>query len=154
MSSRRIVVTYETIRQCAAPASATTRRQEASRRGSADHQGQASLPVARCRQDIHTLDVLVQSRCNRQAAKKQIMPGVEHRQHKGNDSRAELSHQPTRQMRRFKSPGHAQRFLSAHIPINNAIRCQRNRLSAVQYRGVRTDAFSLWNEVARIDNIL
>lgn len=30
------------------------------------------------------------------AAKKQIMPGVEHRQHKGLNNRAELSHQPTR----------------------------------------------------------
>ena len=81
------------------------------------------------------------------AAKKHIMPGVEHRQHKGLNNRAELSHQPTRQrekqMRRFKSPGHAQRFLSAHGPINNVFRCQRNHLSAQRYRHVRTDAFSL-----------
>ena len=92
------------------------------------------------------------------AAKKQIMPGVDHRQHKGLNNRAELSHQPTRQrekqMRRFKSPGHVQRFLSAHGPINNAFRCQRNRLSAQRYRHVRADAFSLWNEVTGVDNIL
>src|SRR4051812_14066045 len=41
------------------------------------------------------------------AAKKEIMPGVEHRQHKGLNNRAENSHQPTRrrerQMKRFKS---------------------------------------------------
>ena len=41
------------------------------------------------------------------AAKKDIMPGVEHRQHKGLNNLAEVSHQPTRQkerqMRRFKS---------------------------------------------------
>ncbi|GHO51249.1 hypothetical protein KSX_94120 [Ktedonospora formicarum] len=53
------------------------------------------------------------------AAKKDIMPGVEHRQHKGLNNQAENSHQPTRQrertMRRFKSPGHAQRFLSALV---------------------------------------
>ena len=52
------------------------------------------------------------------AAKKEIMPGVEHRQHKGLNNRAENSHQPTRrrerQMKRFKSARHAQRFLSAH----------------------------------------
>jgi putative transposase len=30
------------------------------------------------------------------AAKKEIMPGVEHRQHKGLNNRAENSHQPTR----------------------------------------------------------
>ena len=92
------------------------------------------------------------------AAKKQIMPGVEHRQHKGLNNRAELSHRPTRQrekqMRRFKSPGHAQRFLSAHGPINNALRCQRNRLSAQRYRHVRANAFSLWNEVTGVNNIL
>jgi len=71
--------------------------------------------------------------------------------------RAEVSHQPTRQrerqMRRFKSPGHAQRFLSAHGPINNTFRCQRHRLPAVQYRCVRTAAFSLWNEVSGVENI-
>ncbi|WP_370659451.1 hypothetical protein [Massilia psychrophila] len=76
----------------------------------------------------------------------------------GLNNRAELSHQPTRQrekqMRRFKSPGHAQRFLSAHGPINNVFRCQRNRLLAQQYRHVRTHAFLLWNEVTGVDNIL
>jgi putative transposase len=55
------------------------------------------------------------------AAKTQIMPGVEHRQHRGLNNRAELSHQPMRQrerqMRRFKSAGQGQRFLSAHGPI-------------------------------------
>jgi putative transposase len=51
------------------------------------------------------------------AAKKEILPGIEHRQHKGLNNRAENSHQPTRlrekKMRRFKSPGGAQRFLAA-----------------------------------------
>jgi len=45
------------------------------------------------------------------AAKAELLPGVEHRQHKGLNNRAENSHQPTRErerrMRRFKSPGHA-----------------------------------------------
>lgn len=49
-------------------------------------------------------------------------------------------------MRRFKSAGQAQRFLSAHGPINNAFRCQRNPLTAEQYRHVRMQAFSIWNE--------
>jgi putative transposase len=78
------------------------------------------------------------------AAKAQIMPGIEHPQHKGLNNWAELSHQPTRQrerqMRRYKSPRHAQRFLSTHGPISNVILCQRNRLSAQQYRYVRTQA--------------
>src|SRR3954447_12762321 len=57
------------------------------------------------------------------AAKREIMPRVEHRQHKGLNNRAENSHQSTRrrerQMKRFKSAGQAQRFLSAHAQINN-----------------------------------
>ena len=55
------------------------------------------------------------------AAKRAIMPGVEHRQHKGLNNRAENSHQPTRrrerQMKRFKSPRQVQRFLSIHDPL-------------------------------------
>src|ERR1700712_2271112 len=82
------------------------------------------------------------------AAKREIMPAVEHRQHKGLNNRAENSHQPTRQrerqMRRYKSPRHVQRFLSAHGLINNIFRCQRNRLPAQQYRHVRAQAFTLW----------
>src|SRR4051812_33854896 len=59
------------------------------------------------------------------AAKREIMQGVEHRQHKGLNNRAENSHQPTRrrerQMKRFKSAGQAQRFLSAHDQINGTV---------------------------------
>jgi len=48
------------------------------------------------------------------AAKRQILPGVEHRQSRYLNNRAEVSHQPTRrqerQMQRFKSPKQAQRF--------------------------------------------
>jgi putative transposase len=43
------------------------------------------------------------------AAKREVMPGIEHRQHKGLNNRAENSHQPTRrrerQMKQFKSAG-------------------------------------------------
>jgi len=97
-------------------------------------------------QDGNVLDILVQSRRNKKvakrffrkllkglqyvprviitdklrsygAAKRGILPGVEHRQHKYLNNRAENSHQPTRlrekKMRRFKSAKQAQRFLSA-----------------------------------------
>src|SRR6267142_3408517 len=51
------------------------------------------------------------------AAKAEILPSVKHCQRKWQNNRAENSHQPTRLrervMRRFKSAGHAQRFLSA-----------------------------------------
>jgi putative transposase len=55
------------------------------------------------------------------AAKREVWPSVEHRQHRYFNNRAENSHQPTRQRERrmqgFKSPGHAQRFLAAYGPI-------------------------------------
>ena len=79
------------------------------------------------------------------AAKKAIMPGVEHRQHKGLNNRAENSHQPPRrrerQMKRFKSARHAQRFLSAHDQVNNLFLLRRDRLPSAQYRAARTRAF-------------
>src|SRR6202035_3513231 len=37
-------------------------------------------------------------------AKREIMPGVEHRQHKGLNNRAENSHQPTRRRERIMKP--------------------------------------------------
>jgi putative transposase len=50
------------------------------------------------------------------AAKADVMPSVEHVQHKYQNNRAENSHQPTRVrekvMRCFKSAGYAQRFLA------------------------------------------
>ncbi len=82
------------------------------------------------------------------AAKEQIAPGVEHRQHKGLNNRSEASHRHTRRrekiMGRFKSPRQAQRFLSVHDQIANLIRRKRHRLSARSYRHARSDAFGLW----------
>lgn len=82
------------------------------------------------------------------AAKEQIAPGVEHRQHKGLNNRSEASHRHTRRrekiMGRFKSPRQAQRFLSVHDQIANLFRPKRHRLSARSYRHARTDAFGLW----------
>src|SRR4030081_4155084 len=110
-------------------------------------------------QDGNVLNILVQSRRNKQAAKRffrkllkelqyvprviitdklksygaakrEILPGVEHRQHKGLNNRAENSHQPTRlrekKMRRFKSAKQAQRFLSAFESISRYFQPQRH----------------------------
>ena len=72
------------------------------------------------------------------AAKREILPSVEHQQHRYLDNRAEHSHQRTRQperrMGRFKSPGHAQRFLAAYGPITQHFRPPRHQLSAPVYR--------------------
>mgnify|MGYP000586743768 CR=1 FL=1 len=86
------------------------------------------------------------------AAKAEIAPGIEHRQHKGLNNRAEASHRHTRRrekiMGRFKSPGHAQRFLSAQDQVATLFRPKRHRLSAPSYRHARSDAFSLWADYA------
>src|SRR4028119_801738 len=70
------------------------------------------------------------------AAKRELMPSVEHRRHRGLNNRAENSHQPTRrrerQMKKFKSPGQAQRFLAAHDPINNLFYVRRDQITAAQ----------------------
>ena len=88
------------------------------------------------------------------AAKGEVMPSVEHRRHKGLNNRAENSHQPTRrrerQMKRFKSAGQAQRFLSAHDQINNLFHLRRDHRPAAQYRAARTQAFQTWAEVAAV----
>jgi putative transposase len=134
-------------------------------------------------QDGHVLDILVQSRRNTQAAKRffrkllrslqyaprvivtdklksyaaakrKVLPHVEHRQSKYLNNRAEVSHQPTRrrerQMQRFKSARHAQRFLSIHARIHNHFQLRRHRLTADEHRAARTNAFRIWQEVAGV----
>src|SRR5450432_3993385 len=72
------------------------------------------------------------------AAIAEVLPGVEHCQDKGQNNRAENSHQPTRVrervMRRFKSAGHAQRFLSAFGIIASHFRVGRQLGTAEVYR--------------------
>ncbi len=132
-------------------------------------------------QDGFVLDVLVQSRRNAKAAKRlmrkllkaqgrtprvmitdklrsydaarrDLMPGVEHRSHKGLNNRAENSHQPTRRrertMKRFKSARQLQRFVSIHDPIANLFHFPRNTLSSAQHRDLRNAAIQIWNKIA------
>ncbi|MCR9111324.1 MAG: IS6 family transposase [Rhodobacteraceae bacterium] len=86
------------------------------------------------------------------AAKSELAPGIEHRQHKGLINRSEASHRHTRRrekvMARYKSPGQAQRFLSIHDQTASLFRPKRHRLSARSYRHARNDAFGLWAEYA------
>src|SRR3981081_2354389 len=64
------------------------------------------------------------------AAKAEMLPSVEHSQGKWQNNRAENSHQPTRWrervMRRFKSAGQAQRFLSVFGIITSRLRPSRH----------------------------
>jgi putative transposase len=84
-----------------------------------------------------------------------LLGSVEHRRSKYLNNRAENSHQPTRQreraMKRFTSPGHAQRFLSAFSSISPHFRPGRHRLSAPEWRTEMADRFAVWREVTAID---
>ena len=132
-------------------------------------------------QDGNVLDILVQPRRDKRAAKKffrkllkglpyvprvlitdklksygaatrELLPGVEHRPHRSLNHRAENSHQPPRQRERrrqgFKSPGHAQRFLSAHGPIAQHFRPRRHRVAAPAYRQEMKKRFQIWQALA------
>ncbi len=85
------------------------------------------------------------------AALRTAMPSVIHSTRQYENNRAEVSHQPMRprerQMRRFKSAAHAQRFLSVHGPVQNLFRVGRHLLRAVHHRRLRTRSFRVWDEV-------
>src|ERR671914_1515440 len=162
LAARGIIVSHESVRQWAlkfGQAFANQIRRRLPRAGDKWHLDEVVLKIAGKKhwlwravdQDGIVLDILVQSRRDKRAAKRllrkllkkqrrpprvlitdklasygaakgEVMPSVEHRKHKGLNNRAENSHQPTRrrerQMKRFKSAGQAQRFLSAPDPIN------------------------------------
>src|ERR1044072_5325863 len=194
LAARGIIVSHEIVRQWAlkfGQAFANEIRRRLPRAGDKWHLDEVQIKVAGKKhwlwravdQDGFVLDVLVQSRRDKKAAKRllrkllkkqgraprvmitdklasygaakaEVMPSVEHRRHKGLNNRAENSHQPTRrrerQMKRFKSPGQAQRFLSAHDGINNRFRLRRDRLPAALYRAARTQAFQTWAAVTGV----
>ena len=79
------------------------------------------------------------------AAHRAVMLSVAHRTDRYENNRAEVSHQPTRQrerqMRRFKSPGQAQRFLSVHGLVRNLFRVGRHLVRAVHHRELRGRSF-------------
>ena len=191
LAERGIVVSHETVRQWAlkfGQGFANRIRRRLPRAGDEWHLDEVQIEIAGKKhwpwravdRDGLVLDVLVQSRRDKRAAKRllrellkrqgrpprvmvtdklasypaakqELLPGVEHRRHKGLNNRAENSHQPTRrrerQMKRFKSARQAQRFLSAHDQINNLFHLYRDHLPAAEYRAVRAQAFAIWAEV-------
>jgi len=90
------------------------------------------------------------------AAKAEVPPGVEHLQQKYQNNRAENSHQPTRLrervMRRFKSAGQAQRFLSAFGIITSHFRAGRHLCTADVYITLMKRRFAAWEEVVGVDS--
>ena len=191
LAQRGIVVSYESIRAWGlrfGRAFATALKRRRPQPGDKWHLDEVFI---RIRGKLHylwravdqhgtVLDILVQSRRNKKAAKKffrkllkglqyvprvmitdklksygaakrEILPGVEHRQSRYLNNRRENSHRPTRQreyrMQGFTSPGHAQRFLSAYGPIAQHFRPRRHLLSASEYRKEMRSRFESWAEV-------
>ncbi|MDP9378771.1 MAG: IS6 family transposase [Chloroflexota bacterium] len=188
---RGVVVTYETLWQWCrkfGQAYANQLRRRRGRTGDKWHLDEVFLKIngkthylwRAVDQEGNVLDILVQSRRNKAAAKtffrkllkgcgyvprviitdklksygaakREVLPGVEHRQSRYLNNQAENSHQPTRRrervMQRFKSAGHAQRFLSAFCPIREHFCARRHRMKAGEYRAQRQSRFQVWNEV-------
>ena len=95
--------------------------------------------------------VVTDKLCSYGAALREMLPGVEHRQHKGLNNRAENSHQPTRRRERglqgFKSAEHAQCFLEPFGQVGNHFRLRRHLLCADQRRALMNECFHIWHEV-------
>jgi putative transposase len=85
-------------------------------------------------------------------AHRELIPDAIYDTNQYANNRAELSHQPTRVrervMRRFKSMGQAQRFLTVHAAVYNLFNLGRHLVSAKNYRFFRLRAFASWNYVA------
>lgn len=84
------------------------------------------------------------------AAHRTTMPSVIHVTQRYANNRPEVSHQPTRQrerqMRRFKSTGQAQRFLSVHGVIQSLFRVGRHLVSSANHRMLRDRSFRAWRQ--------
>lgn len=86
------------------------------------------------------------------AARRQIMPNVEHRSHKGLNNRAENSHVPLRKRERtmqgFRPPGSLQRFVSVFSALRKLFVPPRSQRSALQIHLHRLRAIAEWKAVA------
>jgi putative transposase len=82
-------------------------------------------------------------------AHRELMPDVIHDNAQYANNRAEQSHEPTRVrervMRRFKSVGHAHRFLGVHAVVCNLFNLSRHLVGAQHYRDLRISAFGDWS---------
>mgnify|MGYP003363297370 CR=1 FL=1 len=88
------------------------------------------------------------------AARRQVMPVVEHRSHKGLNNRAENSHLPLRKrervMQEFRSPGGLQRFVSVFSAVRNLFVPPHSKRSAIAIHLHRLRAISHWKAVAGV----
>jgi putative transposase len=90
-------------------------------------------------QDGDTIDLLVQKRRNKQAAKhffRKLLKG----------QCASPGRMITDKLKSY-SAAHAQRLLSVHGPVQNLFRVGRHLLRAVHHRLLRTRSFPMWDEM-------
>ena len=82
-------------------------------------------------------------------AHRELMPETIHSTTQYENNRAEQSHEATRVrergMRRFKSMGQAQRFVTAHAAVSNLFNLGRHLVRAQHYRNLRISAFAEWS---------
>lgn len=83
------------------------------------------------------------------SAFKDLGLSARHEQGLRQNNRAENSHLPVRRrerkLQRFKSPGSAQRFLSAHAAVYNSFNLERHLISRRTLRAFRAEATDQWN---------
>jgi putative transposase len=88
------------------------------------------------------------------AAKREVVPGLDHWSHKGLNNRAENSHLPFRKreraMQSFRSPGGLQRFVSIHSATRNCFAVPARRRAALTIRYHRMQAFEAWATAASV----
>ncbi|MBO1908025.1 IS6 family transposase [Microvirga sp. 3-52] len=88
------------------------------------------------------------------AARRQVMPSVEHRSHKGLNNKAENSHLPLRKRERmmqgFRSVGGLQRFTSVFSAVRNLFVPFRSHQSALATHLHRLRAMAAWKSLAGV----
>ena len=191
LAERGVTVSYESIRQWClqfGPEYARRLKRRRGRLGDTWYLDEVFITIRGERyylwravdQDGDVIDILVQRRRDRQAAKRffrkllkgqgatprkivtdklrsygaarrTAMPSVMHSTEQYGNNRAEVSLQPARQrerhMRRFKSAGQAQRFLTVHGAVQNLFRVGRHLMRASHGRLFRARAFVEWQQV-------
>ena len=82
-------------------------------------------------------------------AHRELIPETIHSTQLYENNRAEQSHEATRVrergMRKFKSVGQAQRFVTAHAAVYNLFNLGRHLIRAEHYRSLRVSAFNEWS---------
>ena len=159
LAERGIIVSYETIRQwCQKFGPGYVRKLKRREGRLGDHwyldevfvriNGQQQYLWRAVDQDRDVIDILVQPRRDQRAAER-FFRRLLRRQ--GAEPLRIASHQPTRQrerqMRRFKSARHAQRFLSLHDAVQNLVQVGRHLMRSSNHRLLRSRSFEVWRTV-------